>query len=191
MAKREKNDMTATEQLKEEHQGVLLGLQILEEVAQRLKKGKDIDVKHLSELLEFLTVFVDKCHHSKEEDYLFPAMEESGIPKEGGPIGMMLIDHDKGRSYIKGMKEAAALYEEGNKKASKQFADNAQNYIALLREHIDKEDNILYMMADMHLDEGKQKELLKEFERVEKEKIGVGKHEQFHQMLNKLEKIYL
>ncbi|MDO8498487.1 MAG: hemerythrin domain-containing protein [bacterium] len=182
--------MKATQQLKEEHQGVLLGLKILEKIAQKLKKGERVDPDHLKQLLEFLTVFVDKCHHSKEEELLFPALEKVGLPKEGGPVGVMLLEHNAGRGCIKGIKEAVSLYEQGEKSAALKFVSNAENYIALLREHIDKEDNILYQIADMHLDEKAQDQLIKEFEKIETERIGVGKHEQFHQMLNDLGKIY-
>lgn len=183
--------MKATKQLKEEHQGVLLMLQILEKVVAKLARGENINPAHLTQILEFLTVFVDKCHHTKEEILLFPALEEVGIPNEGGPVGMMLLEHNEGRKYIQGMKEAASLYQQGDTKEGKLFSDNAKKYIGLLREHIDKEDNILYMIADMHLDEKKQKQLANEFEKIEAEEIGLDKHEQLHQMLDALRTGYL
>jgi hypothetical protein len=55
----------------------------------------------------FFRNFADRCHHSKEEDELFPKMVEHGIPKEGGPIGVMLMEHDQGRAFVRGMSEAA------------------------------------------------------------------------------------
>lgn len=183
--------MKATDQLKEEHQGVILALSILEEIAKRLQAKKDIDLNHLKKLLEFLQVFVDKCHHGKEEDVLFPAMEKAGVPKEGGPIGMMLLEHDMGRSYIKGLSQAIGKYATGDLKASQQIIENAEKYIALLREHIEKENNILYEIADMHLSPKQQRDIPKQFDKIENEKIGKGKHEQFHQMLNDLSKQYL
>ncbi|KKS12786.1 hemerythrin [Candidatus Daviesbacteria bacterium RIFOXYD1_FULL_41_10] len=173
--------MTATGQLKEEHKAVKEALQILHVFAQNLKAGKKVDKADFEKLLEFLKVFVDKCHHGKEENLLFPAMEKAGIPKEGGPIGMMLYEHSLGRNFIKGM---------GSAKTGRKIADNIEGYCQLLTEHIDKEDNILYEMADMHLDKATQRELLKKFDLLEKEKIGPGKHEKFHQTLNKLKKVY-
>jgi hemerythrin-like domain-containing protein len=59
--------------------------------------------------LDFIRHFADECHHFKEEQVLFPAMEEHGIPKEGGPIGMMLIEHEEGRGYVRDMAAAIAL----------------------------------------------------------------------------------
>lgn len=182
--------MKATQQLKEEHQGVLLALSILEKINKKLKKGEKVNPEHLEQLLDFIRVFVDKCHHGKEEDLLFPAMEKAGVLKDGGPIGMMLEEHDLGRNYVKDFAKSLEEFKKGDVRAASKIIKSTSGYIALLKEHIDKEDNILYMIADVHLPPKKQKELLGEFEKVEEEKIGKGKHEAFHKMLDNLSKIY-
>jgi len=183
--------MKPTENLKNEHQAIKLMLTILEEVGKKIESGKEIDPEHLEKILDFIRVFADKCHHGKEEDLLFPAMEEAGIPREGGPIGVMLMEHTMGRDFVKAMGEAARKYEKGDRKASSQFVENARKYTSLLSQHIDKEDNILYPMAERRLSEEKQGELLRDFDRIEREIIGPGKHEEFHRLLELLKKIYL
>lgn len=74
--------MKATQQLKDEHEGIKIMLNILGQICFRLETKGDLNEKHFEGILEFLKVFVDKCHHGKEEDLLFPALEEAGIPKE-------------------------------------------------------------------------------------------------------------
>lgn len=175
--------MTSTEQLKNEHQAVLLALDILEKICQKLEAKEKVDPKHQEEILEFIKVFVDKCHHGKEEDLLFPAMEEAGIPKEQGPINMMLMEHNMGRKFVRGMSE--------NVSNPERFIKDAHSYIELLRQHIEKENNILYQMADTYISQAKDNGLLKEFDTLELERIGPGKHEEFHKMLEGLEEIYL
>jgi len=183
--------MKPTEELKKEHEAIKLMIRIMGSVSGRLESGKKVDPKHLDSILEFIKVFADKCHHAKEEDLLFPAMEKAGIPKEGGPVGVMLLEHDEGRQYVKAMGEGIAQYAKGDLKAGSKIAENIRNYVALLSQHIDKEDNILYPMADMRISEADQKELEKEFEKVETEKIGKGKHEEFHRLLHRLKEEYL
>jgi hemerythrin-like domain-containing protein len=183
--------MRPTEQLKEEHKAIKLMLQILEKVCEKLESNEKVNPEHLEKIVEFIKVFADKCHHGKEEDLLFPAMEEAGIPKEGGPIGVMLVEHNLGRDYVKGMTQAVAKYKTGDGTVSPKIVENARNYIKLLIPHINKEDNILYLMADMRLSKDKQQELLEEFEKVEHEIIGAGKHEEFHQLLHDLKQVYL
>jgi DUF438 domain-containing protein len=97
--------MKPTEELKKEHEAIKLMVRIMGSVSDRLESGKKVDPKHLDSILEFIKVFADKCHHAKEEDLLFPVMEKAGIPKEGGPVGMMLLEHDEGRQYVKAMGE--------------------------------------------------------------------------------------
>lgn len=182
--------MRATEQLMQEHRAIETMLNILESVCRELEAGEAVNAEHLDRILEFIRVFADQCHHGKEEDLLFPAMEMAGIPREGGPIGVMLIEHTHGREYVRGMSGAVSRYKAGEKGAVSDFVANARGYIALLRQHINKEDNILYRMADMHLSVEKQEELLEQFEQVERERIGPGKHEVFHKLLEQLGKVY-
>lgn len=183
--------MTPTEILRQEHEAILIALKILEQICEKLESEKAVNPKHVDEILEFISVFADQCHHGKEETLLFPAMEKAGIPREGGPICVMLMEHEMGRNYIKGMREAWKNYQCGNKKAASTFGCHAAEYISLLTNHIDKENQCLFPMAEGRLASEVQKKLVEEFELMEIVKIGRGRHEAFHQMLHSLEKIYL
>jgi hemerythrin-like domain-containing protein len=183
--------MTPTDELKEEHQGILLMLKILDKVCVKLESKEKVDPDHLERIVEFFRVFADKCHHGKEEDLLFPEMEKSGVPKERGPIGVMLIEHDQGRAFVKGMGEAATRYKKGESTGLAEFTKNARDYIALLTQHINKENNILFPMGDRAISREKQGELVEAFETLEREKIGAGTHEKFHQLLHHLQEVYL
>ncbi len=182
--------MKATKDLRDEHGGIKVMLAILGKVCDRLESGQAVDRRHIEEILEFLTVFVDKCHHAKEEDHLFPAMEKAGIPRERGPIGMMLVEHQAGRDFIRGMTEAAGALGKGDPGAAKRFAANARGYTELLLQHIDKEDNVLYPMAEARLPAGADGTLSAAFEKVEEERVGHGRHEEFHRMMDRLRAVY-
>jgi len=182
--------MKAIRELKDEHGGVKVMLAILGKVCDRLEAGQRVDPKHLEEILEFLKVFVDKCHHAKEEDHLFPALEKAGIPKEGGPIGMMLHEHQAGRDFIRGMAQAAAALAGGDPGAAKRFVANARSYSDLLLQHIEKEDNVLYPMAEARLPANADEALAAAFGKVEEERVGHGRHEEFHRMMDRLKAVY-
>lgn len=180
--------MVPTEQLKTEHEGIKLMLKILDKVC---SKPEEINHEHFAKMLEFLKVFVDKCHHCKEEDLLIPAMVEAGVPKDKGAIKFTLMEHVEGRGYVKGMSEAFDKLKNGDCQAPGKIDENAKNYITLLVKHIDKEDNILFPLADKVLSQAKQTELEEGFEKLEVDRIGLGKHEEFHQLLHQLKEIYL
>jgi len=173
-----------------EHEAIKTMLNILENLATRFEKGELLDLEQVKKALEFITGFADRCHHAKEEDLLFPALEKAGIPRQGGPIGVMLAEHDEGRSHVRAMKEAAERLERGDKKAGLDWARHARAYVSLLNQHIFKEDNILYPMGNERLSAEAQRKLMEEFERVEKEIIGPGKHEYFEAILEELKNRY-
>ena len=175
-----------------EHEAVKLTLRILDKICSNIEQTKKISKpEHLNQLIEFFSVFVDQCHHGKEEELLFPALEASGVPREKGPIGVMLAEHQQGRDYIQKMKEAISQYDEGHQEAAAKLLKNARGYITLLRQHIDKENNVLFPIGDNRLSEKKKEELWEGFETIERQKIGVGKHEEFHKMIEYLKSVYL
>jgi hemerythrin-like domain-containing protein len=180
-----------TAELMHEHQAIKRMLAVLEEVADRLDAGEHISADDMDRMVEFIRVFADKCHHGKEEGLLFLELEKAGMPREGGPIAVMKQEHDLGRSYVAGLAEAAERYRAGDSSAGGNFADNARNYAGLLMLHIDKEDNVLYPMANERLSEEQKERLLEGFEKVEREQIGPGKHEEFHRLLEEFEHKYL
>ncbi len=183
--------MKATEQLKKEHKAVKIMLRVLDMLCKKLEAGEKINIDHLDSIIEFFGVFVDRCHHAKEENMLFIAMQKTMDPSDGDRIGALIKDHVSGRNYINDLSKASALYKKGDPDAAKQIVQNARRYMTLLTQHIDIEDNVLYPIADTRLSDHKQEELVHEFDRLEIEEIGAGKHEQFHKMIEQLKGIYL
>lgn len=183
--------MKATEELKNEHQGIELMLNILQVISDRLRAGASVDLEHLEGMMEFFTVFVDKCHHGKEEEFLFPALEAASIPREGGPIGVLLSEHVQGRERVARMRDALNLLRTADPAGSGSFRESADTYITLLRQHIHKENNILFVIAESKLDAAKDSELFAAYEQLEEERIGPGKHEAFHAFMHKLQGLYL
>jgi hemerythrin-like domain-containing protein len=183
--------MKATDELKKEHQGIELMLRILQAISTKFGRGEQIQAEHLDGILEFLSIFVDKCHHGKEEEFLFPALEKTGILREGGPIGVMLNEHEQGRKLVSRLRDAVGSYTSGDKTAADSVQLNATEYIGLLTQHIAKENTILFPMADARLSPDKDTELFEAFEQLEQNRIGVGKHAEFHALLDQLRGVYL
>jgi hemerythrin-like domain-containing protein len=177
---------TATEILRREHDAILRMLDATDEVIRRLDAGGAVEPGMLNGLLEFFRLFADQCHHGKEEDLLFPKLEQKGMPREAGPIGVMLLEHDQGRAFVRQMGQAAGEFAQGKAGASARWTAAAAGYAALLREHIYKENNILFVMAERMLTPEEQQELSEQFEKVEVEKMGAGTHERLHALMDQL-----
>lgn len=174
----------ATEALKQEHRIIE---KVLGAVEKLTKSPGEIPVELWEKAIDFIRNFADKCHHLKEEGLLFPALEEHGVPRDGGPIGMMLFEHEEGRGYVRAMAAALPLAKQDLVTAKTTLVENAGAYLRLLREHIAKEDEVLFEMADEALTSEDQKKLLKEFEEHEEKKMGAGMHEKYLAIATELE----
>lgn len=158
-----------TEILRAEHENVLQKLDALEEVINYLEKKEAVSTR-LKELASFFdTDFL--VHFSKEEDALFPELEMF-IPREHGPVGVMLIEHEElkktNAEFQRGLSEY--LGDSGGLEGRIKIQRYGAHFIGVLRDHIDKEDNILFMMADMHLDPEQRNKVLRLFAEIEKQK---------------------
>lgn len=182
--------MRPTEELKAEHGVIKRMLAVARELAARLERGEAAPPEHLAAIVEFIRGFADHCHHGKEENLLFKAMAAAGFPYDAGPLGVMRAEHEQGRALVREMDEAAAAYRRGDQGAGARFAAAARGYAGLLEQHIDKEDNILYEMADAHLSPAQQRELEAGFARVEAEEVGAGEHERLRGIVPALEAFY-
>lgn len=129
--------------------------------------------------MEFIRLFVEQCHHSKEEQILFPLLEEKGIR---GPVGVMLVmlmEHDRARVLIEEMSNAVAdVGSHTSQDASKRWIRAAWNYSDLMYEHFYKEEEMLFNMADRVLRPEEQASIAQAFERLENETLGSGRHKQ-------------
>lgn len=176
-----------SQDLMQEHEAILIALNVIEEISERVRQDKEVEYKDIKEMIRFLRVFADECHHGKEELYLFPALEEIGVQNEGGPIGIMLAHHKKGRELVNKME----LSLENNSISKDAFVESASDYVNLLREHIEKENTLTFPFTDANLPESKQDELMSDFERLEKKVIGDGVHEELHALLEEFSREYL
>jgi hemerythrin-like domain-containing protein len=177
---------SATETLRKEHEAILRMLEAAERAADRLGKGDAVPPRILNGILEFLQLFADRCHHGKEEDLLFPLLETKGLPSQGGPIGVMLHEHTLGRALIREMAEAGKALESGDTSAAPLWARAASQYSDLLRAHIQKENNILFVMAERLLSDAEQEQLSEAFDTIEEEKMGPGTHERLHAKMSEI-----
>jgi len=181
--------MKPTEELKADHRQIERMLAVLYALSGRLDASKEVPAEDLAGAVEFIQLFADRFHHGKEEDLLFPALEEAGMPRDAGPIGVMLGEHEMGRQFVRDLAKAVAKYGKNDKAAVPAIIENARGYAALLTQHICKEDNILFSLAESQLSEEKQAELEKAFAKVAEERIGQGKRAELLELLDRLEKL--
>ena len=137
--------------LRKEHDKVLT---ILDNLESNLNEK---DIMQSKKIINILQNEFNKHSLNKEEMVLFPEIEKF-MPREGGPTGMMIIEH-------KDLTESIKMFKD--EKDSNKLAEVGSHIINLLREHIDKENNMLFMMAEMHLDDKQKEIILKKFKEID------------------------
>lgn len=164
--------MRAIDILMEEHRNIERVLDALEIMAGHLSRGGEVRPGFFLEAAAFCAEYADGVHHHKEEDVLFESIIASGMPADQGPIPVMLTEHEQGRAFTRGIREAALRLEQGDEGARRDLVAHAGGYVALLRDHIAKEDEVLFPMADGLLSDAAQAEVLAAFRRAEQEGDG-------------------
>lgn len=180
----------AIQELMDEHTTILRMLAVLRGICENVSKGAKADCAEMESALEFIVTFADYNHHGKEEDILFPAMEKAGFPRDGGPVGVMLMEHTQGREFVGAMRLAVAALKTGAPGAAVDFKRAATGYEQLLTQHIFKENNMLYPMAMSALDETAWETMSAQFAKVESERMGPQKRAEYEKLLTRLEAAY-
>jgi hemerythrin-like domain-containing protein len=143
--------MDAIETLMNEHRAIERVLDGLVAFADDVRRRGATEKEELGRFVTFVREFADAGHHGKEEDILFAAMVEQGFPRDGGPIAVMLHEHDQGRALVAILRARAEQQEPWSDGDRQEIAEAARGYAFMLRAHIQKEDGILYPMAEQHL----------------------------------------
>jgi len=179
---------TASEELMGEHRLIERVLDALEVATAHLDSGLTVRPEFFLDAADFIAGFADGCHHRKEEGVLFGAMVECGLPKTDGPIGHFLDEHVQGRTLTRGMRDGARRLQAGDVSARAAIVSNARRYVALLRDHIIKEDEVLFPLADDLFSADQQRAVLRDFERVQRDDVGAAAHVAFRELAERLER---
>jgi hemerythrin-like domain-containing protein len=172
-----------TDQLRHEHELVLMVVEAMEREAADIERSGHVHAERVEQMVDFTRNFTDGCHHHKEEEALFPALEERSAAA-GGPVSVMLSEHEAGRDAIRAIADALR-HANDDASARATVLENLGLYAYLLRLHINKENAVLFPLAERTLSDQEQELLAEEFERIEEE-TGAGVHERYHRLAHDL-----
>lgn len=178
--------MTATTILRSEHNNILAMIACLCAACKAADEVDGFDAETFSEGLDFIRNYADAWHHAKEEGLLFPALEAAGMPRGGGPIAVMLNEHELGRTYVRQIGKNLEAASNGDPSARQLVLRFTLAYADLLTQHIQKENNILFNMADQILSPEEQERLQQEYKTVIPTSAGAKPGEYYEGIVAKL-----
>lgn len=153
-----------TQVMVDEHRLILRMIALVEHNTALLEEGKFRNWQFYLDAVDFIRNFADRFHHAKEEDVLFAELVKNGMPEKQSPIEAMHMEHDQGRAHVRAMEEAAQKALDGKTGQAAIIAEHAKGYAALLRGHIEKENDILYPLAERVLPEEVRSGMLAAYE---------------------------
>ncbi len=176
-----------TEILEEEHHYIQKVVGTMAALAERLEHDQDVETATLESIVEFMRTFADKCHHGKEETHLFTLLEKKGVPLRGCPIGILTVEHQRGRTLVAALSSAIEAHAKDGEAARKSLIQALRSLTELYPGHIWKEDYLLFSMTNKILNAEEQRDLQQKFEMVEKA-IGPNVHQHFTRLSEELER---
>lgn len=170
-----------------EHEMIERAMAVLKEQVDKVRKGQH-DLVQLRRAFDFLLEFGDKIHNKKEEDELFPLMEERGVPRDSGPLAVMLLEHDVERKLLVTMLMKLDSLANMADDERERFCREVEDYLRIRAEHIWKENDVLYPLGRRFLQPGDNEQLIDAFTRLNAEIYGPDAWEKFQQMVVEVEK---
>ena len=178
--------MLPTDILKDEHKVVLFALDGAEKEAEAIRATGKVNHEKIEKIIDFSRNFTDGCHHAKEEKLLFPKLEERGFDRNSGPVGVMMMEHVEGRRLIAKIAESSEIVRKGDENGKHILTESLLRYVGLLRNHISKENNILFEIAENMLTAEDKQELLQRFEDLENNDTGEVEHERYQKLAHEI-----
>ncbi len=140
--------MSATQSLRNEHELIIKVLDCFEIALREARETGDVKRGVFEPFVEFFRGFIDNCHLCNEENCLFPCLERQGLPREGGPIGVLMHEHAVARMRVDMIADELPAADGGDPMSTQTVLEHGRKYLELMRCHADKENHCLFGMAD-------------------------------------------
>jgi len=175
-----------TQVMSDEHQLILRMIALVEKNTELMEQGKFRNWQFFLDAVDFIRNYADRFHHAKEEDVLFIELVKNGMPEKQSPIEAMQMEHEQGRAFVRALEEAAQQALAGEPGQIPIIGENAKGYAELLRGHIDKEDTILYPLAERVLPEEVRERMLTAYDQAEEQTPGL--EEKYNRLVESYER---
>jgi hemerythrin-like domain-containing protein len=136
--------MKCTNLLIQDHKIILRALEVLQAMAERTEKGEAVRAEDVGTLLRFLRAFADDHHQGKEESALFPELLRT-CAIDYPSVRQMVFEHNQERSLVEGLEDAL------HTKKGLEFVYFATRLIDFLSSHIEKEEDVMFVIAERWL----------------------------------------
>ena len=181
--------MKPTDELMYEHKAIRLMLSVMNSISDSIKDKKVFYTSDVEKIVDFFYVYAEKCHRTKEETVFYPALLLS--KKTFKNIGLIINEHSIGKGYLDEIMCSVVNCKLGSTFSCERIADCMANYVQLIENHIQKEEDEYFPLAKKALSEEAMIEISKQFKTINDEFVGLDIHDKYAELLTTLESKYL
>jgi len=181
--------MKPTEELIYEHKAITSMLSVMNTISNNIKEKKVFYTNDVEKIIDFLSIYVEKCHRNKEENVFYPTLLLSKYPPEG--VGEMINEHKLAKGCLNEIACCVENFKLGSTFSGEMIADCMANYVQLIEDHIQKEENDYFPLANKVLSKDAQTEISKQFKLINDEFVGQDIQTRYDELLKSLESKYL
>lgn len=180
--------MNSIDNLRDDHESVVVFSAILEKIFNELSASKPISVSDLRWLFEFFRDFVIKNHFQKEERILYRHLPSLGLP--GNQVDMLKEEHEVLRNQAKLLRGLVEDLAEGRSYAALDLLDTGNAYLDLINCHLQKEEAILFPLVEECLSREMDDRISDRLTMLDEETIGTSRQLELLEVLNCLMNFY-
>jgi hemerythrin-like domain-containing protein len=177
----------ATQVLEHEQKIIRKVMTVMGQILEQLEARCTVDADLLRDVVQFMRIFCDQCHHGKQQSYLFPLLESKGMPTAGCPMTDLKRELEKGRLLTGELSLACSTYIATQGTGRLRLMQALQGLVTLYDAHMWKEEYFLFPMADKMLSAEDHELLVRQFRAAESD-IAVGAHCAFETLAEDLQK---
>jgi hemerythrin-like domain-containing protein len=177
----------ATQVLEHEQKIIRKVVTVIAQILEQLEARRTVDADLLRDVVQFMRIFCDQCHHAKQESYLFPLLESKGMPREGNPVIDLRREHGKGRLLTRELSLACSEYIVNQGAGRLSLMQVLDGVLRFYGTHMWKEEYFLLPMTDKLLSVEDQELLVHQFRAAESD-IGVDTHFAYEALAEDLQK---
>jgi hemerythrin-like domain-containing protein len=176
--------LRCTDHLIQEHKLILRAVYTVKAMADQAGQMRMPDADDVEALLGFFRHFADEHHQTKEESILFPSLRQSSATTSSNATRQMAFEHEQERSLIQALEESLRTRNHAD------FAHFGHRLGDVLSNHIYKEDNILFRLAEEALTKEADSSVTREMVKFD-ESLRPGVYNDWMRTLDRLEWKYL
>ncbi|HEY7742778.1 MAG TPA: hemerythrin domain-containing protein [Burkholderiales bacterium] len=133
--------------IRDEHRSIGAILHGMEYLVERVRTRKArIDPRVFSAMIYYLDTFSERMHHPKEDRFLFKALRSRGADA-AAVVADLEKEHAAGGEALKRLEQSLVRYEEGGDKEFPAFAEAVTKFVREYRDHMQKEENFVFPLA--------------------------------------------